>query len=128
MKQYAKGLNDLFGLDGPDWIEITEDDFNPLPDTYTFNSEYQRQLASDHCKKLNENQKGSSNRNAKTWKVTYLDGRVEVIKALQSWAVDNGYSTSGVKILAYKLKPWKRYKDIKSIDVIVSNLQSVSIV
>ena len=122
MKHSCKGLNDLFEVDGPDWLEISDDDFTPTIGILTFNSEYQRKVASDHCKKLNEDQKGSKNRNAKKWKITYLDGRVEVIKGLQSWAVDNGYSASGVKTLAYKLKSWKRYKDIKSIDIIVSNL------
>lgn len=85
-----------------------------LPSNYVFNSEYQRQTARENALKRNANQKGGSNRNAGTWQITYKDGRVIVIKGLQSWADDNGYSRSGVKALAYK--HWKQYRDIQSID------------
>jgi hypothetical protein len=34
--------------------------------------------------------------------------------ALQRWAVDNGYSTSGIKSIAYG--KWKRYKNLVSVE------------
>lgn len=44
----------------------------------------------------------------------YDDGREIIIKALQRWAVDNGYSTSGIKNIAYG--KWKTYKDIVTVE------------
>jgi hypothetical protein len=112
MKVNVEALNAFFGIDGANWIEGGT--FIPLPDNFTFNSEYQRELASKHCKELNQNQGGANNRNAKTWKITYNDGREIVIGGLQRWAVNNGYSRSGVKNLAYG--KWKYYKNLISIE------------
>lgn len=95
-------------------VVVPDSCWEPLPDNYSFNSEYQRQLARENALKRNANQWGGNNRNAGTWQVTYKDGRIVVIKALQRWATDNGYSVSGVKNLAYK--KWKQYRDIQSID------------
>jgi hypothetical protein len=57
---------------------------------------------------------GGNNPRAKTWRIVYEDGREIIIKALQRWAVDNGYSRAGVKNLAYG--KWKRYRDIVTIE------------
>ena len=94
-------------------VVVEDDCWEPLPSNWTFNSEWQRELASKHCKELNKNQKGANNRNAKTWHIVYADGREITIGALQRWAVDNGYSTSGVKNLAYG--KWNKYRDLVSI-------------
>tara|TARA_B100000003_G_scaffold181197_1_gene172868 strand:+ start:48 stop:413 length:366 start_codon:yes stop_codon:yes gene_type:complete len=111
-KMYVDGLNSLFNTIGPEYV--TEDiDIEYLPSNYTFNSEYQRQLARENALKRNANQKGANNRNAKTWRIRFIDGREIVIGGLQRWAVDNGYSASGIKKIAYK--KWKRYRDIAEV-------------
>ena len=56
---------------------------------------------------------GGNNPRAKTWKIVYEDGREIIVKALQRWADNNGYSRSGVKNLAYG--KWNRYRDLVAI-------------
>ena len=57
---------------------------------------------------------GANNPRSKTWRIVYSDGREIIIKALQRWAVDNGYSTSGIKNIAYG--KWKTYKDLVTVE------------
>jgi len=60
---------------------------------------------------------GPNNPRAKTWRIVYNDGREIIIKALQRWAVNNGYSTSGIKNIAYG--KWKTYKDLVEVEEVV---------
>ena len=76
-------------------------------------TDIQRQKARENALKRNENQKGANNRNAKTWHIVYADGREITISGLQRWAVDNGYSASGIKNIAYG--KWKKYRDLVSV-------------
>ena len=64
-------------------------------------------------------------RNAKTWQIEYIDGRIEIVKSIHSWIVSKNYSKSGI----YNMRAgkWKKYKDIKSISIIVSNPETVVI-
>ena len=94
-------------------VVVDADCWEKLPSNYTFNSEYQRQTARENALKRNINQKGANNRNAKTWHIVYADGREITIGGLQRWAVDNGYSASGIKNIAYG--KWKKYRDLVSV-------------
>ena len=76
-------------------------------------SKLQKQIARENALKRNINQKGANNRNAKTWRIVYADGREITIGGLQRWAVDNGYSASGIKNIAYG--KWKKYRDLVSV-------------
>ena len=79
----------------------------------------------DHQKEINRqmmleryangyNHSGGNNPRAKTWRIVYADGRETVVAGLQPWAVANGYSTSGIKKIAYG--HWKRYRDIVAVE------------
>jgi hypothetical protein len=73
--------------------------------------EIQRMMAIER----NKQYRGENNPRAKTWKITYKDGRELIVKALQRWAVDNGYSQSGIKNIAYG--KWKTYRDLASVEL-----------
>ena len=116
-KVYVDGLNSLFNTTGPEYV--TEDiDIEYLPSNYTFNSEYQRQLARENALKRNANQKGENNRNAKTWRVVYTDGRELIVKSLHDWAMGQGYSKSGIYNL--RINKWKTYRDLIVIEEVKS--------
>ena len=57
---------------------------------------------------------GANNGRAKTWKITYENGRVEIVKGLQPWRIKNGYNKLGLRKL--QLKEWKRYKDLVAVE------------
>ena len=62
------------------------------------------------------NVKGANNGRAKTWRIVYEDGREIVVGGLQRWAIDNGYSASGIKKIAYG--HWKRYRDLVTVELV----------
>ena len=95
-------------------VIVPDDCYEPLPSNYTFNSKWQRQLARKHCIKLNQNQKGANNRNAKTWRIVYNDGRELIIKSIHDWAIMQGYSKAGIRNL--RTKKWKRYRDLVTVE------------
>jgi len=79
--------------------------------------EYQKEINRQMMKKRYENGldvSGANNPRAKTWRIVFIDDREIIIKALQRWAVNNGYSTSGIKNIAYG--KWKTYKDIVAVE------------
>jgi hypothetical protein len=57
---------------------------------------------------------GEHNPRAKTWKITYTDGREVIVKGLQKWVNENGYNRGGINKL--KTNQWKRYRDLVSIE------------
>ena len=63
------------------------------------------------------NVKGANNPRAKTWHIVYDDGREIIVTGLQPWAVANGYSTTGIKNIAYG--KWKRYRDLVTVEEVV---------
>jgi hypothetical protein len=78
------------------------------------NSEWQRQNARENALKRNATYKGANNPRAKTWKITYEDGKVEIVKALQPWRIEKGYNKLGLRKL--QLKEWKKYKDLVAVE------------
>jgi hypothetical protein len=81
--------------------------------------EYQKEINRQMMKKRYKNGysvSGANNPRAKTWKIMYNDGREIVVDGLQRWAVDNGYSTLGIKNIAYG--KWKTYKDLVRVEEI----------
>lgn len=72
--------------------------------------EIQRKMAIER----NKQYKGENNPRAKTWKITYQDGKVEIVKALQPWRIEKGYNKSGLRKL--QLKEWKRYRDLVAVE------------
>jgi hypothetical protein len=79
--------------------------------------EHQKEINRNMMKKRYENGldvSGANNPRAKTWKITFQDGKVEIVKALQPWRIKNGYNKLGLRKL--QLKEWKRYKDIVSVE------------
>ena len=86
-----------------------------------------KKLSKKHCEKLSAAGKGrkkseehkrkisgANNPRAKTWKITYENGRVEIVKGLQPWRIKNGYNKLGLRKL--QLKEWKRYKDLVAVE------------
>ena len=123
-KIYVGTLNTLFNVDGSDWIDIdsnqcTKFTYAMKPWNYktkglTTNSDLQKEIARQNAIIRNQNYKGENNPRAKTWRIVYNDGREIIVRALQKWAVDNGYSTSGIKSIAYG--KWKTYKDLVTVE------------
>lgn len=72
--------------------------------------EIQRKMAIER----NKHYKSENNPRAKTWKITYQDGRVEIVKALQPWRIEKGYNKLGLRKL--QLKEWKRYRDLVAVE------------
>lgn len=66
-------------------------------------------------KKRNGTASGENNPRAKKWRITFEDGRVEIIYSLQTWAVSNGYNPSSVRNL-YNGSCIKKHKDIVKIE------------
>jgi hypothetical protein len=129
MKRFkVQSLNECFNIDGPIWIENDPSSYtqtcncNPLttfkPGHQTNKgrptSELQKKKARENALRRNKNQKGANNRNAKTWKIIFEDGREIIIKSIHDWAKEHGYSKSGIRNLF--MKKWKRYKDIVTIE------------
>jgi hypothetical protein len=78
---------------------------------------HQKEINRQMMKKRYENGydvSGANNPRAKTWKITYNDGRVEIVKALQPWRIKNGYNKLGLRKL--QLGVWKRYKDLVALE------------
>ena len=89
----------------------------PDPDefiSFVPNSEWQRQNARENALKRNATYKGANNPRAKTWRIVYADGRVEIVKALQPWRIKNGYNKLALRKL--QLGEWKRYKDLVAVE------------
>jgi hypothetical protein len=77
--------------------------------------EIQRKMAIER----NKQYKGANNPRAKIWRIVYSNGKEIIIGGLQRWAVDNGYSTSGIKNIAYG--KWKRYKDLVTVEEVTQD-------
>jgi hypothetical protein len=124
-KLYVGELNKLFNIDAPDWVEDDPSRYTVTKIPQAWNKgtkglttcpDYQKEInRQTMLKRYAEglDVKGANNPRAKTWKIVYDDGREIIIGALQRWAVDNGYSRSGVKNLAYG--KWKKYRDLVAI-------------
>ena len=79
--------------------------------------EHQREIQRKMAIERNKQYKGANNPRAKTWKITYENGRVEIVKALQPWRMKNGYNKLGLRKL--QLKEWKKYRDLVSVEEVV---------
>lgn len=75
---------------------------------------HQKEIQRKMSIERNKQYKGENNPRAKTWKITYDDGRVEIVKALQPWRIEKGYNKLGLRKL--QLKKWKRYKDLVAVE------------
>ena len=85
--------------------------------------EHQKEINRQMMKKRYENGldvSGANNPRAKTWRIVYADGREVIVGGLQRWAVDNGYSTSGIKKIAYG--HWKTYRDLVTVEEVAHRL------
>ena len=131
MKMNVQTLNECLGIDGPIWIEDNSDNYVegiPCQPPTAFKqghqtnkgrptSETQKMSARKSLLKRYENGldvSGANNPRAKTWKITYNNGRVEIVKALQPWRIEKGYNKLGLRKL--QLKEWKRYKDLVAVE------------
>jgi hypothetical protein len=128
MKINVQALNECLGIDGPVWIEENPDNytnFNSIPSWnsgtkgLTTNSKLQKEIARKNAIERNKKYKGGENPRAKTWRIVYIDGKEIIIKALQKWAVDNGYSRAGIKNLAYG--KWKKYRDLVTVEEVAQD-------
>lgn len=68
---------------------------------------------------------GENNPLAKKWKITFEDGRVEIIKSLQNWAIENGYKPTSVRNL-YNGNCITKHKDIIKVEYYDTNGNLVS--
>lgn len=59
--------------------------------------------------------KGEKNGRAKTWKITFDNGEVEIVKSLQTWCVKNGYKATSVRNL-YNGNSVKKHKNIIKVE------------
>ena len=68
---------------------------------------------------------GEKNPRAKTWKITFDDGRIEIIKSLSTWAKENGYKPTSVRNL-YNGRGVKKYKNIVSVQELAQGCSKCS--
>jgi hypothetical protein len=66
-------------------------------------------------KKMKGNSIGEKNGRAKTWKITFDDGRTDIIKSLSTWAKENGYKPTSVRNL-YNGNNIQKHKNIVSVE------------
>ena len=71
-------------------------------------------------KKMKGDNIGEKNPRAKSWKVTFDDGKYEIIKSLNTWARKNGYKPTSVRNL-YNGRGIKKYKNIVSVQELVQD-------
>ena len=133
-KYYIGAINNALNIDGDEWIDC--DDGNEpthewIPSRFTFKnnhtpwnkgktgtcSEIQIEKARLNAIKRNENQKGANNRNAKTWRIVYENGREIVVKSIHDWAKREGYSKSGIRNL--RIGKWKKHHDLVTVQEVV---------
>jgi hypothetical protein len=128
MKLNVKTLNECLGIDGPVWVEDKPDNCVegiPCQPPTAFKqghqtnkgrptSDLQKIKARENALKRNKNQKGSNNRNAKTWLIMYEDGTELIIKSIHDWAQKQGYSKAGIYNL--RTKKWKKYRDLVTVE------------
>ena len=65
-------------------------------------------------KKLNGLAVGENNSRAKEWEIIFDDGRIEIVKSLQTWAINNGYKPTSIRNF-YNGRGITKYKDIVSV-------------
>ena len=128
MKINVKALNECLEINGAIWIEDNPDSYDlgascPPPSAFKIGhqtnkgrptSELQKKKARENALKRNKNQKGANNRNAKTWRIVYDDGREIIITSIHDWLVKQGYSKAGIRNL--RTKKWKRYRDLVTVE------------
>ena len=139
MQINVQALNACLGIDGPDWMEMDDDISDELltvwetPTTFkkghTVNngrptSLLQKKKARENALKRNANQKGANNRNAKTWRIVYENGREIIIGGLQQWAKENGYNRAGLRNL--HTNKWKRYRDLVTVEEVATEVATVA--
>jgi hypothetical protein len=66
-------------------------------------------------KKMKRSSVGENNPRAKTWKITFDTGKIEIAKSLSTWAEENGYKPTSVRNL-YNGRGIKKHKDIVSVE------------
>jgi hypothetical protein len=129
----VQALNECLGIDGPIWIEDNPDNYTqgvPCQPPTAFKkghqtnkgrltSELQKEIARKNAIERNKKYKGGENPRAKTWRITYNDGRVEIVKALQPWRIKNGYNKLALRKL--QLNEWKRYKNLVTVEEVAQD-------
>lgn len=66
-------------------------------------------------KKENYSKPGEKNPRAKIWEITYDDGKVELVKCLKQWCVENMYNFYAIRYAYDKNKPYKNITKILSL-------------
>ena len=129
----CSALNKLFNVNG---IEEFDFDDTPIPNGYyssmaslpeikkaiseakkgkpsTFKGKKHRLESIAQMKRNLPDRKGEKNARAKTWRIEFENGKVEIIKSLETWAKENGYVPTSVRNLY--AKGTTKYKDIISV-------------
>jgi hypothetical protein len=60
------------------------------------------------------NRKGSSNSRSRKYRITFIDGRIEYVESLQTWAIEYGYSPTSLRNL-YNGRQFTPHKDIMKV-------------
>ena len=71
-------------------------------------------------KKLNGSGVGENNPRAKEWEIIFDDGRIEIVKSLQTWAIHNGYKPTSIRNL-YNGRGITKYKNIVSVQEVAQD-------
>jgi hypothetical protein len=129
----CSALNKLFNVNG---IEEFDFDDTPISNSYyysmaslpeikkaiseakkgkpsTFKGKKHRPESIAQMKKNLPDRRGEKNARAKTWRIEFVNGKVEIVKSLETWAKENGYVPTSVRNLY--AKGTAKYKDIISV-------------
>ncbi len=103
---YVGGLNEFFGIEGPDYILMDESAFTPIDSGWTRTEEFKQSVT------------GSGNGKSKNWRITFSDGRQIERCGLTNWCKENGYNKAKVSSLYHKREGRTKHKDIIKVECV----------
>lgn len=112
MKFNCNGLNGVFNIEGPEFIEVDRGE-EPVHSNFRgrpgMHSPEGRLIIAEAVRQ----------KTSKTWNIYYDDGRVETIWNLEGWCIDKGYNPDNVRRVG-KIQPrgyiYRSYKGIIKIE------------
>lgn len=138
----VRGLNTFFSIDGPDFIVENQNNFYntsihiPINLGIPHTDETKRKISEANrgksspfkgktfsqqsIEKMRQTLKGrrvgENNSRAKTYKITFDDGKTVIIKSIETWALENGYKPTSLRNL-YNGRNKSKHKNIISVTI-----------
>jgi len=121
-------LNATFGIEGPKWMKMPDEFFEPLPSNFTgyrlfgeANGMYGKEPWNKgiaHSQEMKDKVTGEGNGKSKFWRITFSDGRQIEKCGLTNWCKKNGYNKGKVSEVYHKKNGRTKHKDITKVECI----------